>query len=146
MILGTKTRYAVMAMVELAGHEPGKPVNLSGLAQAQEITVPYLEQLFAKLRAGNLVTSVRGPGGGYMLARPASDITIIDIVQAVDESLKMTRCEPHAKTSCMATKARCLTHDLWEGLSDRIHDYLHSITLADVRNGPKIPSPGRGEG
>ena len=140
MILGTKTRYAVMAMVELAGRGADKPVALAELADSQEITVPYLEQLFAKLRQQGLVKSVRGPGGGYVLARPAAEICIFDIVQAVDESIKMTRCDGHKESGCMATKARCLTHDLWEGLQQRIYDYLHSITLADVRD-RKVPAP-----
>jgi len=138
MILGTKARYAVMAMVELAGYEADKLVSLSELAEAQEITVPYLEQIFSKLKHGGLVKSVRGPGGGYALARPAGDIRIADIVQAVDESLKMTRCDGHSESGCMATKARCLTHDLWEGLGARIYDYLHSVSLADVRQGSGI--------
>lgn len=135
MILGTKARYAVMAMVELAGRDAGKPVGLAELAQAQEITVPYLEQIFSKLRKQGLVISVRGPGGGYALARAASDIPISDIVQAVDESLRMTRCESHSKEGCMSTKARCITHDLWEGLGAQIYNYLHSMSLADVRRG-----------
>lgn len=134
MILGTKARYAVMAMVELAGREAGKPVGLADLAASQEITVPYLEQIFSKLRKQGLVVSVRGPGGGYALARAASDIPISDIVQAVDESLRMTRCESHSKEGCMSTKARCITHDLWEGLGAQIYNYLHSMSLADVRN------------
>lgn len=132
MILGTKARYAVMAMVELAGRDTARPVTLAELAEAQEITLPYLEQIFFKLKSGGLVNSVRGPGGGYVLARKAKDIPISDIVQAVDESLKMTRCDKHSETGCMSTKARCITHDLWDGLSRHIHDYLHSITLADV--------------
>lgn len=131
--MGTKARYAVMAMVELAGHEAGKPVQLAVLAAAQEITLPYLEQIFAKLKQHKLVNSVRGPGGGYVLARSAADVRISDIVQAVDESLKMTRCESHVADGCMAGKARCLTHNLWEGLEQNITHYLSSISLADVR-------------
>lgn len=139
MILGTKARYAVMAMVELAGHNGDKPVALAELAGSQEITVPYLEQIFSKLKNAGLVKSVRGPGGGYVLAKTAEAIAISDIVAAVDESLKMTRCESHGKSGgCMATKARCLTHDLWEGLEQQIYNYLHSITLADVRS-RKLP-------
>lgn len=135
MILGTKVRYAVMAMVELAGREPGRPVPLAELADAQEITVPYLEQIFGKLKKCGLVKSIRGPGGGYILARDAGDIVISDIVCAVEESLKMTRCGKHGKPGgCMSTKAQCLTHDLWEGLEKQIYGYLHSISLADVRN------------
>jgi len=145
MILGTKARYAVMAMVELAGHDAEKPVRLEKLAEAQEITVPYLEQLFSKLRRSGLVKSVRGPGGGYALAQAAGDIRISDIVEAVDESLKMTRCDGHKEFGCMATKARCLTHDLWDGLGARIYDYLHSVTLADVRNKRPAASSQRSE-
>src|SRR5689334_10283753 len=111
MILGTKTRYAVMAMVDLAGRSAG-PVTLSELAQAQEITVPYLEQLFAKLKKSGLVKSVRGPGGGYVLAKAANEVLISDIVIAVEESMKMTRCDKHADHGCMSIRARCLTHDL----------------------------------
>jgi Rrf2 family iron-sulfur cluster assembly transcriptional regulator len=134
MILGTKARYAVMAMVELSGRDVAKPVTLAELSEAQEITVAYLEQIFAKLKKNGLVTSVRGPGGGYVLGRPAADILISDIIGAVDESLKMTRCSAHKHGGCMATKAQCLTHDLWDGLEKQIFGYLHSISLADVRN------------
>ncbi len=138
MILGTKARYAVMAMVELAGREAGKPVTLAELAEAQEMTVPYLEQIFQLLRQGELVRSVRGPGGGYVLARGAETITISDIVLAAEESMKVTRCDSHGEKGCMAARARCLTHDLWEGLEKQIHTYLQSVTLADVR-GRHIP-------
>jgi Rrf2 family iron-sulfur cluster assembly transcriptional regulator len=131
MILGTKARYAVMAMVELAGRGQCAPVALAQLAQSQEITLPYLEQIFSKLKQNGLVRSVRGPGGGYVLARPASDIVISDVVEAVDESLKMTRCEVQTG-GCLASRTRCLTHDLWDGLGQQIHNYLSSISLADV--------------
>jgi Rrf2 family iron-sulfur cluster assembly transcriptional regulator len=131
MILGTKARYAVMAMVELAGRQSG-PVTLSELAEAQEITLPYLEQIFAKLKGQGLVKSSRGPGGGYELAKSMGGISILEIVQAADESLKMTRCDAHSQSGCMATKARCVTHDLWEGLEKQIYGYLGSVTLADL--------------
>ncbi len=98
MILGTKARYAVMAMVELAGREAGTPVRLDELAEAQEITVPYLEQLFSKLKRKGLVQSVRGPGGGYVLAQGADKIRVSEIIEAVDESLKMTRCGGHKES------------------------------------------------
>lgn len=137
MILGTKARYAVMAMVEMAGRPSDRPVSLADLSNSQDITVAYLEQIFRKLRACGLVKSVRGPGGGYILTRPSSDIFISDIVMAVDESTQMTRCEPKKTAGCMAGKSRCLTHDLWEGLGKQIHGYLSSISLADVRSGKK---------
>ena len=134
MILGTKARYAVMAMVELAGRSSEQPVPLAELAESQDITIPYLEQIFSRLKQQGLVKSTRGPGGGYMLQHAAENIRISDIIDAVNESLKMTRCESQGEHGCMTNKARCLTHDLWEGLEGRIYDYLHSISLADVRN------------
>lgn len=133
MMLGTKSRYAVMAMVELAGYEAGRAVTLCQIAEAQEIPLPYLEQIFNKLKRCGLVRSVRGPGGGYMLAKPTAETWIADIVQAVDEPLQMTRCEKHSAAGCMAARTRCLTHDLWEGLGDHIFNYLSDISLQDVR-------------
>jgi len=138
MNLGTKARYAVMAMVELAQHDAKKPVTLAELAQAQEITVPYLEQLFTKLKKQGLVRSVRGPGGGYVLVKSAADTSILEIVQAVEESMEMTRCSKlnnkngQSHHGCMSTRARCLTHDLWHGLELQIHYYLQGVTLADI--------------
>jgi Rrf2 family iron-sulfur cluster assembly transcriptional regulator len=135
MILGTKARYAVMAMVDLAGRPEGLPISLAELSEAQEITVPYLEQIFAKLKKRGLVDSVRGPGGGYKLAKDAAGIPIAEIIHAVEESTKMTRCGKHGKPGgCMSTKAQCLTHDLWDGLEKQIDGYLRAVTLADVRN------------
>lgn len=133
MILGTKTRYAVMAMVELATRWEKRPVALADLAASQEIPLPYLEQIFARLRRAELVHALRGPGGGYRLKRAAADIRIVDIVTAVDESLRMTRCEGGTPDhGCMASRARCATHDLWEGLGDQIVRYLSSVSLEDV--------------
>lgn len=139
MILGTKARYAVMAMVELAGRNAGKPVTLAELAESQGITVPYLEQIFSKLKQRHIVKSVRGPGGGYILGHPAEQIRIADIVQAVEESIKMTRCDKHEHNGCMTGGSRCATHDLWDGLESQIQGYLSSISLQDVqkRNLPK---------
>jgi Rrf2 family iron-sulfur cluster assembly transcriptional regulator len=136
MILGTKARYAVMAMVEMAGRDNTLPISLADLAKSQEITVPYLEQIFRKLKMRKLVHSVRGPGGGYVLARGSDSIYISEIVTAVDESLKMTRCDSNTP-GCMFDKSRCLTHDLWEGLGQQIYNYLAGISLADVRNNNK---------
>ena len=146
MILSTKGRYAVMAMVDLALQEEGTPVALTAIATRQEIPLAYLEQIFAKLKRAQLVSSVRGPGGGYMLTKPARIITIADIILAAEESIKMTRCENISHEGCMAPKTRCLTHDLWEGLGQQIHHYLDSVTLADVatrRLAEKLP-PGMG--
>lgn len=132
MILSTKGRYAVMAMVDLATQPPEKPVGLATIAQRQEIPLAYLEQIFARLKRSGLVKSVRGPGGGYRLAQAAEEITIASIMLASDEPLKMTRCASMSHEGCMAPKTRCLTHDLWEGLSAQIHYYLGTISLADV--------------
>jgi Rrf2 family iron-sulfur cluster assembly transcriptional regulator len=131
MMLGTKGRYAVMAMVDLARHSHGKPVCLADIAGRQGITLPYLEQIFSKLRRAGIVNAVKGPGGGYVLARAAAEIPVFDMVRAVEESLKITRCAQH-QSGCMSDKARCLTHDLWEGLETQIQDYLSSVSLEDV--------------
>ena len=132
MILGTKSRYAVMAMVDLASRQSDKPVTLADIAQSQEIPLAYLEQIFMLLKRNGLVKSVRGPGGGYLLAREPENPCVSDIVLAVDESLKMTRCEPASGAGCMTTRTRCLTHDLWEGLGAQIYQYLRGISLQDV--------------
>ena len=132
MKLSTKGRYAVMAMVDIAAHTQGKPIALADIAERQEISLSYLEQLFGKLRRGGLVKSVRGPGGGYFLAHAAADTRIADIILSVDEPIKATRCTPGAPTGCTSNKSRCLTHDLWEELGNKIFLYLNSVSLADV--------------
>ena len=142
MKLGTKGRYAVMAMTDLAIHSGGKPVALAGIAERQEISLSYLEQLFGKLRRSSLVKSVRGPGGGYVLARDDGDIRVSDIVMAVDEPMIATRCRPGSATGCLSDKSRCLTHDLWEELGNQIHGYLSSVSLSDVINRRILGSSG----
>lgn len=132
MKLSTKGRYAVMAMVDLASNSKGQPVALADIAERQEISLSYLEQLFAKLRKGGLVKSVRGPGGGYLLAYPMAESRISDIILAVDEPIRATRCAPGSPAGCRSNKSRCLTHDLWEELGNQIHLYLSSVTLADI--------------
>jgi len=132
--LSTKGRYAVMAMVDLASNSKGQPVALADIAERQEISLSYLEQLFAKLRKGGLVRSVRGPGGGYLLAHPLEESRISDIILAVDEPIRATRCAPGSPAGCRSNKSRCLTHDLWEELGNQIHLYLSSVTLADICN------------
>ena len=132
MKLGSKGRYAVMAMVDLARHSDGRAVALSEIAARQEISLSYLEQLFAKLRRCGLVNSVRGPGGGYRLARHRDETRIADIIVAVDEPLHAVRCTPGAAIGCRGDRSRCLTHDLWEELSNQIHLYLSSVSLGDV--------------
>lgn|SRR5690349_17485060 len=133
MRLSTKGRYAVMAMADLAQHEAAnKPVSLADIAQRQEISLSYLEQLFAKLRRGGLVKSVRGPGGGYRLSRPSAELRIADIIVAVDEPIAATRCKPGSSKGCTAQGARCVTHDLWEELGRQIHVFLSGVSLSDV--------------
>jgi len=122
-----------MAMVDLACRSNGKPVALADIAERQEISLSYLEQLFAKLRKGGLVRSVRGPGGGYMLAHTAEVTRISDIILAVDEPIRATRCATGSPEGCRSNKSRCLTHDLWEELGHQIHLYLSAVSLADVR-------------
>ena len=132
MRLSTKGRYAVMAMVDLACRSEGKPVALADIAERQEISLSYLEQLFAKLRKGGLVRSVRGPGGGYLLAQTADATRISDIILAVDEPIRATRCAPGSPEGCRTNKSRCLTHDLWEELGHQIHLYLSAVSLAAI--------------
>lgn len=133
MRLSTKGRYAVMAMADLAQHEAGsRPVSLADIAERQGISLSYLEQLFAKLRRSNLVSSVRGPGGGYRLGRPSSDLRVADIILAVDEPISATRCKSGHPKGCATQGGRCITHDLWEELGRQIHVFLSSVSLADV--------------
>ena len=138
MRLSTKGRYAVMAMADLARHgrDDGgavRAVSLAEIATRQEISLSYLEQLFARLRKGGLVQSVRGPGGGYRLAKPADVTVVSEIVLAVDEPIRATRCAAHGTPrGCMLRGERCITHNLWEDLGDEIHRYLSSVSLEDV--------------
>jgi Rrf2 family iron-sulfur cluster assembly transcriptional regulator len=132
MKLSTKGRYAVMAMADLAKNSAGKPVPLADIAARQEISLSYLEQLFARLRRRGLVRSVRGPGGGYLLGQPMEDTRIADIIQAVDEPIRATRCLPGAPKGCTGLNGRCITHDLWEELGNHIHLFLSAVSLADV--------------
>lgn len=129
MRLTTKGRYAVTAMLDLAFHSQQAPVTLTDIATRQTISLSYLEQLFSRLRRADMVVGVRGPGGGYQLSKPVSDINIADIIKAVDEQLDSTKCGGEA--NCQNHKA-CLTHDLWMGLSEQIHHYLSGISLGDL--------------
>jgi Rrf2 family iron-sulfur cluster assembly transcriptional regulator len=129
MRLTTKGRFAVTAMVDLAMRQTRGPVTLAAISERQRISLSYLEQLFGKLRRHNLVSSVRGPGGGYNLARPAQEISVANIVTAVDEAIDATQCG--GKENCHDDK-RCMTHDLWATLNDKMHEYLSSVTLADL--------------
>lgn len=132
MKLSTKGRYAVMAMVDLAARQGDGPVTLSAIADRQSISLSYLEQLFARLRRAGVVKSLRGPGGGYRLARSLAETSIADIVLAVDEPLRATRCKGAEGGGCMPGGERCLTHDLWDALTTTIETYLHGVSLEDV--------------
>jgi Rrf2 family iron-sulfur cluster assembly transcriptional regulator len=121
-----------MAMVDLAQKSGGQPVALADIARRQDISLSYLEQLFAKLRRRGVVASVRGPGGGYRLSRAPDLIRIADIVLAVDEPVRMTRCSPGSPEGCGNGQARCSTHELWEALGNQIYGFLNSVTVADV--------------
>jgi|TARA_B110000879_G_scaffold18373_1_gene22132 Rrf2 family iron-sulfur cluster assembly transcriptional regulator len=137
MRLTTKGRYAVTAMLDLTIHADGKPVSLSEISERQSISLSYLEQLFSRLRQSELVSSVRGPGGGYRLGRPSEDIFIAQIIEAVHESVDTTNCQ--GKGDCQGGEI-CLTHALWDELTAEIHNFLNGISLAhlmarrDVKN------------
>jgi Rrf2 family transcriptional regulator, iron-sulfur cluster assembly transcription factor len=150
MRLSTKGRYAVMAMTDLALNAKGKPISLSEISERQQISLSYLEQLFARLRRADLVKSARGPGGGYVLSRTSENVFVSEIVLAVDEPIKATRCaltshklgankrqpkeNAEREIGCMPGGQRCLTHNLWEDLGFAIHDYLSTVSLSDVVN------------
>src|SRR5256886_7304055 len=129
MRLTTKGRFAVTAMVDLALRQNRGPVTLAAISERQHISLSYLEQLFGKLRRAKLVSSVRGPGGGYNLARGLQEISVADIVTAVDEPLDATQCG--GKENCHDDK-RCMTHDLWARLNDKMYEYLDSVKLSDL--------------
>jgi len=133
MRLSTKGRYAVTAMLDLSVNNHTGPVTLVEISRCQGISLSYLEQLFAKLRKSGLVKGVRGPGGGYRLARPAAEITVADIISAVDEKMDATQCE--GKEDCQGGEV-CLTHELWIRLSEKIYRFLDGITLEQFLQRP----------
>ncbi|MDA8389170.1 MAG: Rrf2 family transcriptional regulator [Gammaproteobacteria bacterium] len=135
MKLTTKGRYAVTAMLDLAVHQQETTVALGDIAARQGISLSYLEQLFAKLRRKGLVSSVRGPGGGYSLGLPASGISVAQIIMAINEDIDATRCR--GEENCHGEE-RCLTHQLWTELSRRIYEFLDGITLADLVTEPGV--------
>ena len=130
MRLTTKGRFAVTAMIDLAMRQHHGPVTLAGISQRQKISLSYLEQLFGKLRRHELVESTRGPGGGYTLARPMKDVTVADMIFAVDEPLDATQCG--GKENCHDENGPCMTHELWTNLNKRMIEYLDSVSLADL--------------
>ncbi|MFO0991969.1 MAG: Rrf2 family transcriptional regulator [Hyphomicrobiales bacterium] len=131
MKMSTKGRYAVMAMIDIAQDTSGGPVSLAAIAERQDISQEYLEQLFAKLRRSGLVESARGPGGGYRLARASDLISMAEIITAADEPLRVTRCDGDAVDGCVRGE-RCCAHDLWSSLGRQMMYFLSSVTLDDV--------------
>lgn len=139
MQLTTKGRYALMAMVQLAGSGENSVLSLASIAQEQQLDLRYLQQLFVSLRRSGLVEAVRGPGGGYRLARAGNLISVAEVIDAVDESVKMTRCSEYSKAGCMLGGAQCLTHHFWEGLGEHIRGYLSGHNLEDIVKLAKKP-------
>ena len=131
MKLTTKGRYAVTAVLDLAFHEGNGPVSLAEISERQGISLSYLEQLFSRLRRNNVVASTRGPGGGYSLARPENEISMAEIIRAVDESYDATSCG--GEGTCSGDDYQCLTHDLWKELSEEIHGFLNGIMLSEMK-------------
>lgn len=137
MRLTTKGRFAVTAMIDLALRDGQGPVTLAGISERQRISLSYLEQLFGKLRRNKLVDSVRGPGGGYRLAKPMSEVSVVDIILAVDEPIDATQCG--GKENCHDDQ-RCMTHDLWANLNAKIYDYLTVVTLEQLVTSQRVKS------
>ena len=142
MRLTTKGRFAVTAMLDLAINEAEKPVTLAGISERQSISLSYLEQLFSRLRRSGLVKSVRGPGGGYRIAKALDEISVSEIISAVDELIDATQCGGHE--NCR-DEGRCMTHDLWSSLNVKILEYLSGVSLADLvaSNDAKLKGPNK---
>lgn len=133
MRVTSKGRYAVMAIIDLAQNQGDRPVPLADIADRQRISLSYLEQMFARLRRGGLVRSVRGPGGGYLLATDPGEIRISDIILAVDEGVRPTKCAPQATGSCRGDP--CASHALWDEMGRHLHKFLSGVSVADVLHG-----------
>ncbi len=141
MKLSTKGRYAMVALADIALQPQDRLVSLGDIADRQSISLPYLEQLFVKLRRAELVASVRGPGGGYRLARPASDIRVVDVLSAVDETVNAMHKGAGVSGGASGSKAQSLTNRLWEGLSAHVYVFLHQTRLSDVVANELAPCP-----
>jgi len=141
MKLSTKGRYAMVALADIALQPSGNLVTLGEIAQRQDISLPYLEQLFVKLRRAELVVSVRGPGGGYRLARPTSEIRVVDVLSAVDETVDAMHKGAGASGGASGSRAQSLTNRLWEGLSAQVYVFLHQTRLSDVIDNELAPCP-----
>jgi len=132
MKLTSKGRYAVMAMADLAKNNVKKPTSLSEISLRQGISISFLEQLFLKLRKNNLVQSVRGPTGGYVLSRPPGEIKLLSIISAVDEKIKTVKCRKESKKGCNGKSIKCITHNLWDDLETHINKFFEDNTLNDI--------------
>ena len=132
MKLTTKGRYAVMAMADLALYQNDKPVSLNDISLRQNISLSYLEQLFAKLKTGKLVKSIRGPSGGYVLEKNPKDIKLSNIIFAVDEKVKTLNCKKESKKGCNGKSTKCITHYLWDDLEQHINTFFESKSLNDL--------------
>ncbi len=141
MKLSTKGRYGMVALADIALQPPGTLVSLGELSRRQDVSLPYLEQLFVKLRRAGLVESVRGPGGGYRLSRPASDIRVVDILAAVDETVSAMHQGAGASGGSSGSRAQSMTNRLWEGLSAHVYVFLHQTRLSDVVGNGLAPCP-----
>ncbi|MDC0639498.1 Rrf2 family transcriptional regulator [Planktomarina temperata] len=141
MKLSTKGRYGMVALADLAFLKAGELASLADISRRQNISLPYLEQLFVKLRRGNLVVSVRGPNGGYRLARPAHDIRVVEILEAVDETVDALQTGAGASGGVSGSRAQSVTNRLWEGLSAQVYVYLHQTRLSDVVANTLSPCP-----
>tara|TARA_B100000700_G_scaffold218902_1_gene240791 strand:+ start:282 stop:704 length:423 start_codon:yes stop_codon:yes gene_type:complete len=134
MKLSSKGRYAVMALADLAKFDTERPVSLRDISLRQGISLVYLEQLFLKLKKNNLVQSIRGKSGGYILNKNAADIKISEVLIAVDEKVKTVGCEKHSKKGCNGKSAKCITHNLWDELEDHINNFFEKKKLSDLIN------------
>ena len=134
MKLTTKGRYAVMAMADLAANQNNKPVSLTDISLRQNISQSYLEQLFSKLKKEKLVKSVRGPTGGYILEKKPNEISLSNIIFAVDEQVKTLNCKKESKRGCNGKTSKCITHDLWDDLEIHINKFFKKVSLNDVIN------------
>ena len=130
MILTTKARYAVMAVIEISEEKNSQPISLQTISEKQKISLSYLEQIFACLKKDGIVASVKGPGGGYVLGKKREEITVADIIKAIGEHVKMTRCS--TKEGCVKVSSKCKTHHLWRGLENKIYEYLDSVSLSSL--------------
>ena len=134
MKLSSKGRYAVMGLADIARFNQNEPISLRDISLRQGISLVYLEQLFLKLKKNNIVKSIRGKKGGYILSRNASDIKILDIFFAVDEKVKTIGCEKHSKTGCNGRSSKCISHNLWDELEDYLNEFFKKKSLKDLIN------------